>query len=30
MFGPNRLGERVKVMHCPSTGEYVMFSMLII
>lgn len=25
MLGPNRVGERVKVMHCPSTGEYVMF-----
>lgn len=24
-LGPNRLGERVKVMRCPSTGEYVMF-----
>lgn len=25
LMGPNRVGERVKVMHCPSTGEYVMF-----
>ncbi len=23
--GPNRIGERVKVMKCPSTGEYVMY-----
>lgn len=25
LLGPNRIGERVKVMHCPSTGEYVMY-----
>lgn len=25
MLGPNRIGERVKVMKCPSTGEYVMY-----
>lgn len=25
IMGPNRVGERVKVMKCPSTGEYVMF-----
>lgn len=25
LLGPNRVGERVKVMKCPSTGEYVMF-----
>lgn len=25
MLGPNRVGERVKVMRCPKTGEYVMF-----
>lgn len=25
ILGPNRVGERVKVMKCPSTGEYVMF-----
>ena len=25
ILGPNRVGERVKVMRCPSTGEYVMF-----
>ncbi|HET9570602.1 MAG TPA: family 43 glycosylhydrolase [Bacteroidales bacterium] len=24
-LGPNRVGERVKVMKCPKTGEYVMF-----
>lgn len=24
-LGPNRVGERVKVMRCPGTGEYVMF-----
>mgnify|MGYP001224208268 FL=1 len=24
LLGPNRVGERVKVMKCPSTGEYVM------
>lgn len=24
-LGPNRVGERVKVMKCPQTGEYVMF-----
>jgi hypothetical protein len=24
-LGPNRVGERVKVMKCPSTGEYVMY-----
>ena len=24
IMGPNRVGERVKVMKCPSTGEYVM------
>lgn len=24
-LGPNRVGERVKVMKCPNTGEYVMF-----
>lgn len=24
ILGPNRIGERVKVMRCPSTGEYVM------
>ncbi len=24
ILGPNRVGERVKVMRCPSTGEYVM------
>lgn len=24
ILGPNRVGERVKVMKCPSTGEYVM------
>jgi len=24
-LGPNRIGERVKVMRCPSTGEYVMY-----
>jgi hypothetical protein len=23
-LGPNRVGERVKVMHCPKTGEFVM------
>lgn len=25
ILGPNRVGERVKVMRCPQTGEYVMF-----
>ena len=25
ILGPERVGERVKVMRCPSTGEYVMF-----
>lgn len=25
LMGPNRVGERVKVMKCPSTGEYVMY-----
>ena len=25
IVGPNRVGERVKVMKCPSTGEFVMF-----
>lgn len=25
ILGPNRVGERVKVMKCPTTGEYVMF-----
>ncbi|MCC8174239.1 MAG: family 43 glycosylhydrolase [Odoribacter sp.] len=25
LLGPNRVGERVKVMKCPSTGEYVMY-----
>jgi hypothetical protein len=25
ILGPNRIGERVKVMKCPSTGEYVMY-----
>lgn len=24
LMGPNRVGERVKVMHCPKTGKYVM------
>lgn len=24
ILGPNRVGERVKVMHCPKTGKYVM------
>ncbi|MEI6946443.1 family 43 glycosylhydrolase [Paraflavisolibacter sp. H34] len=24
-LGPNRVGERVKVMRCPQTGEYVMY-----
>lgn len=24
ILGPNRVGERVKVMRCPATGEYVM------
>lgn len=24
-LGPNRVGERVKVMQCPQTGEYVMY-----
>ena len=25
ILGPNRIGERVKVMKCPSTSEYVMY-----
>lgn len=25
LLGPDRVGERVKVMRCPSTGEYVMY-----
>ncbi|HPR32165.1 MAG TPA: family 43 glycosylhydrolase, partial [Prolixibacteraceae bacterium] len=25
LLGPNRIGERVKVMKCPETGEFVMF-----
>lgn len=25
ILGPNRVGEHVKVMKCPSTGEYVMY-----
>lgn len=25
ILGPNRVGERVKVMKCPDTGEYVMY-----
>lgn len=25
ILGPNRVGERVKVMKCPATGEYIMF-----
>lgn len=25
LMGPNRVGERVKVMKCPKTGEYVMY-----
>jgi len=25
LLGPGRIGERVKVMRCPSTGEYVMY-----
>lgn len=25
ILGPERIGERVKVMRCPSTGKYVMF-----
>lgn len=25
ILGPNRVGERVKVMKCPSTGEFVMY-----
>lgn len=25
LLGPDRVGERVKVMKCPSTGEYVMY-----
>lgn len=25
IMGPNRVGERVKVMKCPQTGEYVMY-----
>ncbi|NMM95104.1 family 43 glycosylhydrolase [Bifidobacterium oedipodis] len=25
-LGPHRVGERVKVMRCPSTGQYVMFA----
>lgn len=26
ILGPNRVGERVKVMRCPKTGEYVLFA----
>ena len=26
ILGPDRVGERVKVMRCPKTGEYVMFA----
>lgn len=26
ILGPNRVGERVKVMKCPKTGEYVMYA----
>ena len=26
VLGPNRVGERPKVMRCPKTGEYVMFA----
>lgn len=25
LLGPNRVGERIKVMKCPATGEYVMY-----
>ncbi len=25
LMGPNRIGERVKVMKCPTTGEFVMY-----
>ncbi|MFA5046398.1 MAG: glycosyl hydrolase family 43 [Paludibacter sp.] len=25
LLGPNRIGERVKVMKCPATGEFVMY-----
>lgn len=25
ILGPNRVGERVKVMKCPETGEYIMY-----
>jgi hypothetical protein len=25
LLGPNRIGERVKVMKCPETGEFVMY-----
>lgn len=25
LLGPNRIGERVKVMKCPTTGEFVMY-----
>jgi hypothetical protein len=25
LLGPNRIGERVKVMRCPATGEFVMY-----
>ena len=25
LLGPNRISERVKVIKCPSTGEYVMY-----
>lgn len=25
LMGPGRIGERVKVMHCPKTGSYVMY-----
>ncbi len=25
ILGPNRVGERVKVMKCPSTGEFIMY-----
>lgn len=27
ILGPDRVGERVKVMKCPSTGEYVCICM---
>ncbi len=26
ILGPNRVGERVKVMRCPKTGQYVLFA----